>query len=475
MKYLDGIIKDVEYSFYVDDIKAKKISQELSKHMKNKLYYNPTPLAVNEGIKIDGDYSTKNLRQSFFNDCVFDSVNYCNAGLSGSLFVKTQFNESNLLNTNFQSCDFRECRFEGIQEGLKYTRFSKSIFTDTIFKNTTFNGVSMNDTIFTNCVFLNCNWIPISIENALFSNTLLQNVKFKSMNFEFATFDNIKLDNIKLPFPTIPYIFNGLKYLSTTTDNVRITSAAKKEGLSINEYMENLDRLCEFYKYTHNYFPLANIFICKDMYKEAYYSILMGINLSIDLRRFRMLKNYCKELKYIKNITMHERQNLYRYILEKISKKNFKDYEQNNLNNYLPEIRQLLLENLEEEKIEISLLTNISANDARKLSILIDIISNLLEGKCTYSIELRHNSPWDIFISIFTKTDNISLIINSIMLIFSAIQTKIAMYQTSKNNKLTISQTKSYKDKLNKENIHIEKLTINNKGDIKVYNITIQK
>ncbi len=311
MEQLEKLIKKTEQFFYVDDLAAQNLSAELSEHMRNKLYYNPNPLKINENIRISDDYSTKNMRQSFFSCCTFEGANYSDAGLAGSLFKNSDFYECNMTNTNFQSCDFRDCKFENIQEGLEYTRFSKSIFTNTTFINCTFNGVLMNDTIFNKCSFYDCIWSPVAIENALFKDTLLQNTKFKNMNFEFATFDGIKLNNVKLPFPTIPYIYNGLSYLSNTLDDVKITSAKTKDGLTISEYLKNLDTLCEFYKYTHNYFPLTNILICKKMYEEAFASVVNGINISIELRRFRMLRNYCKQLKYIDGLTMTKRQSLY--------------------------------------------------------------------------------------------------------------------------------------------------------------------
>ena len=475
MDNLEKIIKETESFFYVDDVEIKKLSEELSEHMTNKLYFNPTPLRVNEGVIISEDYSTKNLRQSFFNNCIFDGANYSNAGLAGSLFGKSQFYECAFLNTNFQACDFRNCKFENINNGLEYTRFSKSIFTNTIFKDCTFNGAVMNDTIFSDCSFLDCKWIPVSVENAIFKDTLLQNVKFKSMNFEFSTFENIKLDNVKLPFPTIPYIFNGLNYLTTTSDNIRITSAKKKEGISIDEYMENLDNLSKFYKYTHNYFPLTNILISKKLFMEAFSSIINGINLSIELRRFRMLKNYCRQLKYIVGITIHDRQSLYKYILNKISQMDFQDFDYNNLNNYLPEIRNLLLDDLSEQKIEISLSTNIESNDTEKISVLLTIIEELLGTRCNYSIELRHNSPWDIFIPIFTDPNNISLIINIVIMVFSATQTQIAINQ-SKNGKKDVpvdnKKLENCKSKLKEHNIIIMNLTINNSGNIQINNTT---
>lgn len=468
MNELKQIKQETEDFFNVSDEDAKDISLKLTEHMRNKLYYNPNPLKVNSGVKINSDYSTKNLRQSFFQDCSFDGVNYTDAGLAGSLFLDSRFYESNLENTNLQSCDFRNCQFENINEGLKYTRFSKSIFTDSSFEQCIFHGVTMNDTIFTNCTISNCDWIPVSVENAIFKNTLLQNVKFKKMNFEFSTFDNITLDNVKLSFPTIPYIYNGLTYLASTSDNVRVTSAKKEEGLTIEEYLEQLDNLSIFYKYTHNYFPLTNILICQQKYKEALGSVINGIELSIELRRFRMLRNYCKQLKYIHGVTMHQRQDLYKFILDKIAHIKFQNFEYANLNNYLPEVRQILLDDLSSDRLEVSLSTNILSDNMDKLSLLLDVVEELLKGKCEYSIELRHNSPWEIFLTIFSNKDNIALIISSFSMVFGAIQTYLALQQTISRNKGKNDETiEKCRDKIEAANITIS-LTINNQGNIQI-------
>ena len=75
------------------------------------------------------------------------------------------------------------------------------------------------------------------------------------------------------------------------------------------------------------------------MYKEAFASVINGINLSIELRRFRMLRNYCRQLNYIENISIHDRQSLYRHILNKVYDMHFQDFEYENLNNYLPEMQ----------------------------------------------------------------------------------------------------------------------------------------
>ena len=47
MENLEKILKETEGFFYVDDEKITKLAEELTEHMNNKLYFNPTPLKVN--------------------------------------------------------------------------------------------------------------------------------------------------------------------------------------------------------------------------------------------------------------------------------------------------------------------------------------------------------------------------------------------------------------------------------------------
>ena len=59
-------VKVVRFGFldFIDDEEVQKLSLQLTEHMNNKLYFNPTPLKVNKGVKINGDFSTKNLHIS---------------------------------------------------------------------------------------------------------------------------------------------------------------------------------------------------------------------------------------------------------------------------------------------------------------------------------------------------------------------------------------------------------------------------
>lgn len=94
----------------------------------------------------------------------------------------------------------------------------------------------------------------------------------------------------------------------------------------------------------------------------------------------------------------------------------------------------------------------------------------LLQGRCDYSIELRHNSPWDVFLTIFSDPTNIALIISGFTLVFTAIQTAIAAHQTVTNKSQLDDEDKNIeycKKILHDSNITVN-VTINNQGNIQI-------
>lgn len=449
----------------IDEKELEIITARLSANMKNKFFFNQEPYKAYDSVRINENYEGKNLRQSYFKDCLFDGANLRRTGLAGSVFFGCDFKPCLFIDTNLQSCDFRSCCFESLE--LEYTRMNKSSFYDTVFRNCVFSSVSMNDAIFEKCKFINCTW-TLSIENTVFKNTLLDTVIFKEMNFEFATFENIKSNNVKFPFPTIPFIYNGLTYVSTTSDNIRITSAQNKDGLTAKEYLYYIEDLKDFYTATQNYFPLVNIFISQKEYKKAFSSLILGLKLSIQIRAFRMLKYYCKQLKYINNVSAHQRQELYYFILNEISKCDLKEFEKNALNLYLPEVKDLLYYQGQDKRLQILLDTNIEDNDYDKISILMFSLDSFLKNKCTYSLELRHNSPFQGLLDILTDAEKIDIILKGLAIISSitfgtihAIQNRKA--RLSKNDEKICSKAR---DELEKSDISIVNVYVINNGNI---------
>lgn len=173
----------------------------------------------------------------------------------------------------------------------------------------------------------------------------------------------------------------------------------------------------QFYVATQNYFPLTNIYIAQEKYDKVLEAIISGIKIAIQLRAFRMLKYYCKQIKYINNITAHQRQDLYFFILNEISLSELENFEKNSLNLYLPEVKNLLFTETQNEIIQILIDTNINESEFDKLTILMSVIDKFLENKCTYSIELRHNSPFQGLIDILSNPENVQTIIAGFNLI----------------------------------------------------------
>lgn len=449
----------------IDDEELKKITDRLSSNMNNKFFYNPQPYKIHNSAKIYEDFEGKNLRQSFFQNCCFENANFKHAGLAGSVFIDCTIFPCEFTDTNFQSCDFRKCSFKNIE--LNYTRMNKSSFYKTTFTNCIFNSVSINDAIFEKCKFIDCQW-TISVENTIFKNTELENVRFKSMNFEFATFDKIKAKNVKFPFPTIPFIYNGLEYFYNTADDIRVTSAKKEEGLTVQEYLLNIGDLEKFYITTQNYFPIINIYIAQKRFTEAFDAVVRGIELSIKTRSFRMLKYYCKQIKYIESITVHQRQSLYYFILNKISQCELKSFEKEALNLYLPEVKSLLFTEARDERLQILVTTNIEETEFEKLSIFMSVLDSFLKDKCTYSLELRHNSPFQGLYDLLTSPDNIGLIISGLDLIFSVTLGCISAIREHKKElkEKEKLECEKYNQKLSDNDIKIQDVYVINGGNV---------
>lgn len=451
---------------FIGNAELSELTNKLSSHMKNKLFFNPTPFKVQHNVLVYESFTTKNLRQSFFDKCTIDGADFTKAGLSGSVFVDCMFKPSSFWDTNLQACDFRSCTFENIE--FKYTRMNKSVFYNVVFSKCVFISVSICDAIFESCIFDRCQWTPISVENTVFRNTSLDSVKMHSMNLEFATFDNICIKNTKLPFPTIPFVFNGLTYLTKTNDPVRITSATKEVGLSVEEYLGLLATLKQFYSITKNYFPLANIFLAQGNDKEATASIVYGIDTAIMTRSFRMLNYFCKQINYVESLDPHIRQEIYSRILLQASRLDLKEFERNSLSRNLALARKELFEKATHyENIQISIQTGIDCEETDKLSILLSVIDHLLRDYGQYSIEIRHNSPFDVFVNFFSKAENIAVVISSLGLVFEI--TKFAIERKNKvKREKEEDERKRQEEKLRlKSNgVIIESVIVNHGGTV---------
>ena len=389
-------------------------------------------------------------------------MNFTEAGFPSSIFMDCKFINCKFEYSNFQFCDFRNCSFEYIKpENINCIIFTKSLFTNNIFKNIIFKSANFCDCVITNSIFNSCKFISVATTQTIFQGVTFKNLKFRSQNFDYAIFNEIKMINSVLPFPTIPFIFNGIKYLQETEDNVLITSYdnenQKMTRITKEKYLSLLDDLEIYYLKVKWYFPLANIYIARNKFELGMEAILQGIQQAVIVKNFRILTFYCFLITNCEYYNYNDRKKIYYYLVNTISKVELSYIDTNNLNFYINDIKNILLNESSSPCLNISLKTNIQADDYLRLSIFLKSLDELARqfsnSDLRYSITLRHNSPYDIALMI--NALNIDTIILYLMGIYSMIKVSAKILDNLLNfyNKYLDTKIKKlkYKELQNKE------------------------
>ncbi len=430
----------------VSDYEFNKAQENLMRNMKQKSFYREQQFVVFESETISSNFSGDNLRRSYYKNSEIKGANLTNVGFSGSVFVSTDFYDCIINNTKLDFCELDDCTFTNSEDiESVHLNFNESTICNSKFINLDMHAANFTNTIFDHVVFKDCTWKSLCLEGAVFRNTTLDNVKLNKLNFEFSFFDNIKMNNVRIPFPTIPYIFNGIKYLMDTRDSITISSAASKNGsISVSEYLSNMNDLILFYTRTQNYFPLANIFIAQDKFDYAYSAILAGIKLSmIHMRNFRLVYYFCKLLQITEQFTFAQRSNAYRTIIDNSSLTNWRPLDFYNFNHYIDRIRNTLLNENQNNFIVLTLNTNILCTEYEKICCVYQTIEDIIrliekekKQKITHYVEIRHNSPHEFFIKAISNPDVLALLLEGINLVFLGIGKLINLHKEKKSEKM---------------------------------------
>lgn len=455
----------------VSDSDFSKAQENLMKNMKQKSFYREKQFVVYENETISSNFAGENLRRSYYMNSEFNKADLTNVGFSGSVFLSTDFYDCIINNTKLDFCEFDDCEFNhSLKTELPHLNLNESIVCNGRFLNLNLHAANFTNSIFENVLFKDCNWKSSCLEGTVFKNSTLDNVTLQNLNFEFSYFDNIKMNNIRLPFPTIPYIFNGLSYLMNTSDSIKISSNASENGsISIDEYLNYLDDLIVFYTKTQNYFPLANIFIAQEKYEQAYVAILSGIKFSMmHIRNFRLVYYYSKLLQITPNFTATQKAHAYNIIINFSGLMNWRPIDCYNFNHYIDKIRNTLLNEKNGDFITVTLNTNILCTEYEKLSCLYEIIDNIFQlvkneknKKITYYTEIRHNSPYEIFIKVYSDPALLSLLLDAISLVCLGIGKLISLRKEKKSERMEeekISILRNMEEDLKSEQLNCLKL-----------------
>ena len=200
-----------------------------------------------------------------------------------------------------------------------------------------------------------------------------------------------------------------------TSDNVCISSAqSPTKSISVTEYLTYLDDLEKFYNKSQNYFPLANIYIAKKQYKEAFSAILYGIKFSINLRNFRLVYYYCKLMQMTPTLSDHMLSYAYNYILKNTNTTEWRLQDHYNYGHYIDSIRNTLMNERHTCSLQVSINTNITCVENDKLAVVIAVIDDIVgftkktsKSDIKYYVEVRHNSPFEMFIKFFGITGSL--------------------------------------------------------------------
>ncbi len=430
----------------------------LTSHMKNKHYYLHDRQIAYNNVTISEDYSTKNLNNATFINCKFLDCNLSSVSMINSKFFNCKFSMCDLTSTNFRNSVINKCIFEESNKIIN-SKFGNCKISNCDFIDCTIDSCVLDEAFFSKCTFKNNLWIAVSTYLCLFEDVSFTSVKFRNMNFEYSIFSNIHMNDMKLPFPTIPYIFGGLNYLLTTDDNICITSQHNlKNGITKKEYLTQLKNLEIFYSYTCNYFPLANIYLTEKKNDYAKSAIMYGIIKAIEQSDFKMLTHYARLISMNPVFTPTEKHALYNNVIAKVAKSLIDNH--NEINKYILDFRTFLFNDESCSSFHLSIKTNIESE--AKLAILIEEIEDIIHSNNVaydYSIELRHNSPFELFLKLFANYDEVCLVLGMLILALKGID--IVIKKVFEYKKLIQDDEKNYLEKkINKQQIILNDLEI---------------
>lgn len=433
--------------------------EKITEHVFNKNFYYKGAYAIQKGDDIRVNFENQNQRRSYYLESNFNYCNLNGTGFTDSIFKDVSFNNCTLDNANFESSYFFNCCFKN---NLPYSSmsFAKSFIYQTTFEQIVFNQCRLNDISFNNSTIEGCAFDNSSFDGAIFNNTILDTISFKNMNLEYVQFNNVHLNNTSLPFPTIPFIINGIKYLKNTSDNVTIKSA-KKGKISKEEYFDIVVYLKTFYEKTKNYFPLANIYIAENDNQKTFNAIKDGMYQSILLNNYRQLKYYCILASSCNLLNIHQKKDLVNFISKEFNNRlseNFIFYSP--IVNHFTELKNIL-QNSNDSSLIISFKTNIDNKNYPVLSTFykaIDLLVGVVGIESNYSINFTYNSNAEI-IAIINSLDPsvIVALITAVTTIFIAGIKGISQLPE------VIGKFMTMKQKIQKENCELAAKQLDNK------------
>ena len=437
----------------VDNANAKLIT-----FLSDKDVLNDSSFLGGGNTKISKNFTRKSLKRINVADIHFIKSKFKGSAGTGSKFTNTLFRSCDFTGSNFQYCQFNNVTFD-TKTIIKGANFSHSVFVGCHFDNIIIIESTLFDCYFEKCTFFNSTIRTNTLENSTMQNCLIKNVDLAHINLEYMKFDNMTLENVILPPYQIPYIIGAPNYLQTTQDHVKVYT--DNGDISIREYRNMYEDLAAHFYARKKYFPLANLLIASGKGQEAYECISLGIEEACDYFDFRMIKHYCRLACSNTEFTNLQLKNLFNQVVD-LSYNNSWDI--NTLHFYMiniGEIKELLLNNSEnKERVEFIVKTNIDKNDLVSVNELYNQINQIIRENCSTnhvdSIELRHNSPYELYITCIDNLPNILLFVSAMYSLFAVGSKGLDFLKKIEDTIRVHQQNKLFKYELEEKKLDIE-------------------
>ena len=355
---------------------------------------------VTNNADISCDYTRKSFKRVHATNCRFDKSIFKAAAGIGARFVNVYFTSCDFSGSNFQYCYFSNTNFSN-DTLIKGANFSHSIFTNCHFNQILIHESTFFDCQFQNCIFFTSNIRSVTFENSVFYNCTIIETDLSHLNLEYTHFSDVSMKKVTLSPYQVAYIIGAPTYLRATKDIVYIYT--DKGNITALQYNKLIDDLVKYYYSQNEFFPLANIMISLTKYEKAMNYIQRGMRESFDYSDFRMVKHYCRLAISCNSFSHTQLKNLYELITDLSYRK---ELNVNELHSYfinIGEIRELLLNRAQNmERVEFVIKTNIDKDDLAGINDFYNKISDILKQCCSEehidSIELRHNSPYELLV-----------------------------------------------------------------------------
>jgi len=453
--------KEIEYSL-------KKLNIELS----DIDVCNGNLFQTFSNTTIKQDFTKKSLKRINVKQVTFENTNFYCVAATGSKFTKCNFLSCNLSSANFQYCYFYKVHFYK-DTLMKGTNLSHSTFIDCQFTKIDIEQSTLFDCYFENCLFESSIIKSNTLESTAMHNCQIKNIDLAHINLEYMLFDDMYLENVILPPYQIAYIIGAPTYIKNTSNEIYFYT---DNGLIDNKkYTSFFDDLLVYYYSHREYFPLANLYIASDKHDLAYECILSGIKNAEDYFDFRMIKHFCKLACANENFSNTQLKTIYDFITDLSCDG---QWDINSLHSYLiniGEIRELLLNNYEHKQCaEFTIKTNINKEDLTAVNEFYKHLNIILREYCSSihidAIEIRHNSPYEFYVTCIDMLPNLLLLISGIYSLLAGAKKFVdfaksveevrqlhqenKLYQLKKlEKKLEIERNKLEIEKLKKESV----------------------